>query len=130
MRRDQERIDRIQRAILENNWDALVCTLASNVLLLSGYWPVIGSAVAIFTREGAVIVLAPEDEKELAEQGWADEVRTFEGGSLKNLKTISESVSDALSEMKGRLGFHAGSQIGYEGSPSFDPSSYASNFSY
>jgi Xaa-Pro aminopeptidase len=130
MPRDQERIGRIQRVLSENNWDALVCTLASNVLLLSGYWPVIGSAIAIFTREGTVIVLAPEDERELAEQGWADEVQTFEGGSLHNLKTISDNVGDALSHVKARLGFRSGSVAGYEGSPSFDPSTYASNFSY
>ncbi len=101
MLRDKERIDRIQRVLSENNWDALVCALPSNVLLLSGYWPVIGSAVAIFTREGAVIVLAPEDERELAEQGWADEVRTFESGSLHNLKTISESVDECAERVEG-----------------------------
>ena len=62
MLRDNDRVRRIQRVLSENNWDALVCTLPSNVLLLSGYWPVIGSAVAFFTRDGGVIVLAPEDE--------------------------------------------------------------------
>jgi hypothetical protein len=49
--------------------------------------------------------LAPEDERELAEQGWADEVRTFESGSLHDLKTISESVGDTLSKVKVSLGF-------------------------
>jgi Xaa-Pro aminopeptidase len=92
MLRDKERIGWIQRVLSENNWDALVCALPSNVLLLSGYWPVIGSAVAIITREGAVTVLAPEDERELAEQGWADEVRTFEGGSLHNLNTFQRAL--------------------------------------
>jgi Xaa-Pro dipeptidase len=130
MLRDKERTRRIERVLSENQWDALVCTLPSNVLLLSGYWPVIGSAVAIFTREEAVIVLAPEDERELAEQGWADEVLTFEGGSLHNLNTISENVGDALSKVMARLGFHPGSVVGYEGSPSFSPSTYASTFSY
>src|SRR5581483_2997397 len=104
MVRDEDRIGRIQRVLSESDWDGLVCTLPSNVLLLSGYWPVIGSAVAICTREGATIVLAPQDERELAQQSWADEVRTFEGGSLKDLKTISENVGHALREVKDRLG--------------------------
>ena len=56
MLRDEERIDRIQSMLTERKWDALVCTLPCNVLLLSGYWPVTGSAVAIATREGAVVV--------------------------------------------------------------------------
>lgn len=127
---DKERIDRIQDVLSKSNWDALVCALPSNVLLLSGYWPVIGSAIAIFTREGVVNVLAPEDERELAEQGWADEVRTFETGSLHNLKTISESVENALNELKPGLGLKAGTVVAYEASPSFDPSNYASTFSY
>jgi len=126
MVRDKERAGRIQRVLSENNWDALVCTLPSNVLLLSGYWPVIGNAVAIFARDGAVIVVAPEDERELAGQGWADEVRTFEGGSLQNLKTISESVREALSG----VGARSGSVFGYEASASFDPATYAATFHY
>jgi Xaa-Pro aminopeptidase len=130
MLRDEERIGRIQRVLSGSNWDALVCTLPSNVLLLSGYWPVIGSAVAIFTREAGVIVLAPEDERELAEQGWADEVRTFEGGSLHDLKSISENVGDALRKIKASLGFRPGSVVACEASPSFDPSTYASTFIY
>ena len=123
---------RIQRVLSENDWDALVCTLASNVLLLSGYWPVIGSAVAVFTREGAVMVVGSRRRKgELAEQGWADEVPTFESGSLSNLKTISESVGGrAQRNMRVLLGLHAGSVVGYEGSHYFDPSTYASTFRY
>ena len=46
-------------------------------------------------------MLAPEDERELAEQGWADEVRTFEGGSLHDLKTISENVGECAQRSKG-----------------------------
>jgi Xaa-Pro aminopeptidase len=130
MRRDEQRIDLLQRVLSESSWDALVCALPSNVLLLSGYWPVIGSAVAIFTREGAVIVFAPEDEQELAEQGWADEVRTFQGRSLHELKTVSENVGAALSDMRARLGFGPGKVLGCEASPSFDPSTYASTFHY
>ncbi len=130
MFRDQERIVRIQSMLAERKWDALVCTLPSNVLLLSGYWPVTGSALAIATREGAVVVLAPEDEQQLAALGWADMIRAFEGGSLHNLKTITENVLDSLSEVKAFLGFHPGSVIGYEEGASCDPSSYASTFTY
>jgi Xaa-Pro aminopeptidase len=98
--------------------------------MLSGYWPVIGNAIAIFTREGTVTVLAPEDERELAEQGWAEEVRTFAGGSLHDLKTVSASVEKALEELRVRPGFQRGNVVGYEGSPSFEPSTYASTFRY
>lgn len=130
MLRDEERIGRIQQVLSENAWDALVCALPSNVLLLSGYWPVIGSAIAIFARDGTVVVLAPEDERELAEQGWAGEVRTFQGGSLHDLKTTSEKAGAALTKIAAGMGLHQGSVVGYEGSASFSPATYASSFRY
>lgn len=44
--------------------------------MLSGDWPVVGNALALATRDGRTAGLAPHDQKELAEGGWADEVRT------------------------------------------------------
>jgi hypothetical protein len=55
-----------------------VCGLRANVLLLSGYWPVIGSALAVATRDGAVALIVPADEAELASTGWADATHTFD----------------------------------------------------
>jgi Xaa-Pro aminopeptidase len=66
MTRGAERVARIEDALQDARLDALVCTLPANVLLLSGYWPVVGSAVAVATRDGPIAVLAPEDEQELA----------------------------------------------------------------
>lgn len=63
-------------------------------------------------------------------QGWADQIRTFEGGSLQNLKTITERIHDALGEVSASLGLHAGSVTGYEGGAWFDPAGYASTFIY
>src|SRR5579871_4374516 len=57
-----ERLARIREALVESGCDALLCTLPANVLLLSGYWPVVGSAVAVANRDGRVVVLAPDDE--------------------------------------------------------------------
>src|SRR6185312_988444 len=81
-RRDEERVTRIQDALKGARLDAVVCALPENVLLLSGYWPVVGNALAIATREGRVAVIAPEDERDLAEAGWADDIRTFQPAPL------------------------------------------------
>ena len=91
--RDEDRIDRIRTELARKGLDALFCTLPSNVLLLSGYWPVVGTALAIATREGAVAVLAPEDEGEQADLSWADEVQTFQGGSLDSLEISRRSFA-------------------------------------
>src|SRR5690349_24656068 len=68
--RDAERINRIREALERANMDALVCALPTNVLLVSGYWPVTGTSVAVITRIGVVHLLAPEDEAELARARW------------------------------------------------------------
>jgi hypothetical protein len=49
-RRDEERVRRIQSALNGAGLHAVVCALPENVLLLSGYWPVVGDALALATR--------------------------------------------------------------------------------
>ncbi len=52
--RDEERGRRIRDALEGLGLEAVVCSLPENVLLLSGYWPVVGDAIAVATREGQV----------------------------------------------------------------------------
>src|ERR1041385_4607108 len=94
--RDTERIRRIRTALQNAGWDALVCARPSNVLLVTGYWPVIGTAIAMITREGQVGLIAPQDERELAEKAHADELRTFPGGSLQEITSPAEEVRPLL----------------------------------
>jgi Xaa-Pro aminopeptidase len=121
-------VDRIRTALDESDLDGLVCTLNSNVLMLSGYWPVIGSSFAVFTRGGAVGVLAPQDEADLAANSWADIIHSFEPVSLEKTTTVLDAVKAPLSKLGRAVGLRR-AKIGYEGS-SFDPSTYASNYVY
>src|SRR4051794_6758090 len=130
MRRDEDRIARIRRALETRGLDVLVCGLRANVLLVSGYWPVIGSALAVATREGAIGLIVPADESELACNGWADAMQTFDAGSLERLTTIVEAVRNPLVAMKSELGIGSRATIGFEGGAAFDPSGYASTFMY
>ncbi len=50
----------MRRAMEEAGLDALILTLPENVLLLSGYWPMIGASVLIFPREGTATCIIPE----------------------------------------------------------------------
>lgn len=129
MVRDQERVARIQRALDTHRLDALVCTLPSNVRLASGYWPVIGNAIVLVTRDGATAVLAPEDEAALAADSWADVVQLFPPGSLDALTDSVDVVTPHLRELASAAGLHGKTRIGFEGA-SFDPSVYASGFAY
>jgi Xaa-Pro aminopeptidase len=97
---------------------------ATQVLLLSGYWPVVGTALAVATCEGKIVILAPEDEKELAEEGWADTVDTFRPGSLDVLTGAVQAVCVLLARMARGLGINGG-LVGYESGAAFEPASYA-----
>ena len=57
---DQERLNRMRTAMESAQLDALVLRLPENVLLLSGYWPMIGSAFLIFPLNGTPTCIIPD----------------------------------------------------------------------
>jgi Xaa-Pro aminopeptidase len=99
MERDAERMERVVAALRDGGYDALICALPANVLLLTGYWPVIGSAIAIATREGRVAILAPADEHELAQAGWADDVHTCQPGGRSSSVHVCSAAAEPLAEL-------------------------------
>lgn len=129
MNRNSERKARLADALREANWAALVCTLPSHVLLLAGYWPVIGASIAIATRDGQVLLLVPEDELLLARRGWADIVETFRPGSLDVLTDIPTAARVPLARLARPLATISGC-IGYEHGALFEPASYVSMHLY
>src|SRR5689334_49123 len=117
--RDVHRIERVKHALEQASIDALVCALPTNVLLLSGYWPVIGTSIAVITKTGFVHILAPEDEGELARSGWADVVETFSFGSLEEVKTAVDVLRAPLRRI-----LKPGMIVGCESGPTVEPASY------
>lgn len=124
-----ERVDRIRDALRNNKWDLVVCALPMNVLLLTGYWPVVGSGVAIASAEGRISLLVPEDEEELAKCGWADEIRTFKPGSLDELITTAEAILAPLRELGASLSAEP-VRVGFEAQETSEPASYAAMHLY
>ncbi len=121
---DRERIDRVRRALEQGGLDAVVCALPKNVLLLSGYWPVVGTSVAIATRDGRIALAVPADEAGLAEKGWADELLTFTPGSLRAMQRAGDAVRAPLSELCQALRL-GGCRVGFEAGEAVQESSYA-----
>lgn len=113
----------------ENLWDLVVCALPMNVLLVSGYWPVIGTGVAVASSDGKISLLVPEDEEDLAQRGWADEIQTFKAGSLEDLTTTVEAIRCPLRALS--QGFSAKPvRIGFEALETSEPASYAAMHLY
>jgi Xaa-Pro aminopeptidase len=129
MVRDAERIARIAHALEAARLDAIVCTLPSNVLLASAYWPVIGNGIAIATRDARIGVLAPEDEESLAADGWPDVIHVFSAASLDAIADVVDIVRARLPALGSALSVRGRVAIGFEGA-GFDPSVYASGFAY
>jgi Xaa-Pro dipeptidase len=128
--RDQQRVARIRAALADARLDALLCTLPSNVLMVSGYWPVVGTAFALVTRGGAIGVAAPTDEGVLAHASWADEVVTFQCGTLDHLVDRLHAARSAAAVLGERLALPADATVGYEAGAMFEPSGYAATFTY
>ncbi|HEU4643000.1 MAG TPA: Xaa-Pro peptidase family protein [Gemmatimonadaceae bacterium] len=124
MQRDQARIDRIVAALRDGGLDALVCARPTNVLLLSGYWPVVGTAIAIASADGRVAVLAPADEADLARSGFADIVDTFVPASSGAASGASAAARAPFTALARRLGLR-GARIGRDGGEDTEPASYA-----
>jgi Xaa-Pro dipeptidase len=111
---DLERWERVKRKLAESNIAALVCRLTENVLMLSGYWPILGRSVVIFLADDEPVLLAPISEREEIESGWISDVRTFRAwriGDDDPESSINKLIGQVFSE-KGLKG----KRVGYEGS--------------
>lgn len=102
--KDEIRVATIRNVLREHSCDALICSLPMNVLLLSGYWPVVGTSLAIAHADGTVQLIVPEDEEDLARTGRADEIKTFRPSSLDSLTTATQSILQPLQEAARSIG--------------------------
>src|SRR5207247_4895686 len=71
------RLQQLRSLMPREGLDALVCRLSENVVLLTGYWPVVGRSAAVLTLEHGPILLAPEMEAYAIKGTWAVVVITF-----------------------------------------------------
>lgn len=122
---DPERLERVSQELRANDADAIICGLPCNIVMLSGYWPVVGNSLAIFTRDGRLQVIAPSDEEDLARRAGLTQIDTFEAGSLADLKTLPEIIGPKLEAAVRSLGLE-NAIVAYESGGAFEPASYIS----
>jgi Xaa-Pro aminopeptidase len=123
---DCERKKRIIDALRDSRLDAVACGSPSEVLLLTGYWPVMGASVAVFRAEGDVHVVLPEDEIELAEKTSATTLVPYKPAGLTKLTTMIEALAAPLSSLTAQLGLSKAT-IGIQKDEGMQPSTYAAS---
>jgi Xaa-Pro dipeptidase len=119
---DKDRLAGLHAALQRSGLAGLVCRLPENVLLLSGYWPMNGFAVLLWSAEKGGVLLAPEAEAHLAADGWVSDVRTFSWG-LKDSGDAFASLARLSRQAARDLGL-CGQAVGYEGSFEFIAAPY------
>ncbi|MFI5272355.1 MAG: M24 family metallopeptidase [Ktedonobacterales bacterium] len=117
---DEERGRWVAEAMRREGYTALVCRLPQNLVLLTGYQPILGNSFAIVTLDGdaalpQVRLVVPADEAELVPPGTAVELRTFTEETLDTISTTLPSARAPLDELLRQAGVSAGATVGYEG---------------
>lgn len=97
--------------------------------MLSGYWPVVGTAVAVVDGAGDVRLVVPEDEEKFASGCSARELETFKPSTLKSLETAVDHLREPLQRILRASNF-SGKRIGYEHGATSEPSSYSAMHLY
>lgn len=110
------------------NLDGLVVALPTNVLLVSGYWPIVGTACAV-VGPGGTVVVAPRDESAMAARGWADMVVPFAPASLDRIETPAEAIREPFHSALQRAGVTRG-RVGVESGNGFEPRAYVGMHAY
>lgn len=106
--RDPERRRRLREDMHEAGYHAVISASASDVLLLTGYWPIFSTSVAVLTAEGACHVLVPEDEQELAAATGSAVLTPYAPERKDKLTGPIEQLHSPLGELLGSLGLDRG----------------------
>ena len=103
MAKDPQRRDMILQALQESRLEAMDSFSPAEVLLLTGYWPVMGTSVAFCTRKGELCAIVPQDELELAKATSDAEFFTYRPGTLDRLVPSTEALVGPIKSLVSRL---------------------------
>jgi len=126
---DPERHARTLAALAASPHDVLICNSATEVLLLTGYWPVMGASIAVLSVDGALKVIVPEDEVELASKTSCAEIIPYHPAGLSTLKNPLQILKEPLRSVMKAL--HAPrAKIGLQLDNGVQPASYAVSYQF
>lgn len=115
MPKDTERLKRLKKCMEGKDVDILICRLPENVLYITGYWPIIGASVVVFTQDGDTTLIVPGSEEEFAGEGWVEDVRTYNFINLEIMADPNTDIAPLLSNLWEEKNYGEVC-VGYEGS--------------
>lgn len=111
---NDERLRLIRDVLQKTDFDALICRLPENVLMLSGHWSTLGSSLVIFPAGGEPVLALGAGEVALAQTtGWIEDLRVVPAGHILDASpkpSFDDLVCSAAEELR-----ISGGVIGYEG---------------
>ena len=124
MQADRERKSLLVSGMRDHHLQALVCSSSTDVLILTGYWPVMSASLAVFTADGESHVLVPEDEQELAQHTTGAHIIPYEPEKLEELTDPITQLRQPLGELLNKLQLQRAT-IGIRRHITVQPASYA-----
>ncbi|MEW6045276.1 MAG: Xaa-Pro peptidase family protein [Bacillota bacterium] len=111
-----ERLEQARAAMRSEGLKALVCRLPENIVMLSGYWPVIGRSAVILPDDGEPVLLAPDMERQALERAFVKDIRTFRVWKLQDPApeaSLARLIAD-FAASHGLAGKRVGSEMAFE----------------
>jgi len=96
---DEQRHRAVLTALEQSTLQAVVSCSPSEILLLTGYWPVMGTSLAVFSRSGDVSVIVPEDEMEIAQTTSSARLIPYQPETLERLSQPTEALLEPLRKL-------------------------------
>lgn len=107
--RDQQRRGSLNTEMQKESFDALTCFAPEDVLLVSGYWPVRATSLAVLERNGSAHVVVPEDELELAKATLFDAKSvSYQPVALDRLSSVTDALEKPMRELLAQFGLGSG----------------------
>ena len=114
---DQQRMAIANEHLDADSIDVVICRLPHNVLMLSGYSPVLGNSFLVYPRLGEPALIVPDSEEALARASWVREILVYRTSSAE-ARAVEDAVRPILADISREKGL-ALLVIGFE--QSFEP---------
>ena len=115
------RLQRLKELLADQGEDyrAIICRLPQNVLMLTGYQPILGNSFCLASLSSSddveIRLAVPVDEQDLIPPGTAVEVETFTEETLDHISNAIEAVRVPLGHLLNSANVTNQAVVGYEG---------------